>query len=118
MLSRCSLLLDLEEYDPEIERTHSKIRAKKCDSKKKMTEEQSPQPKQLKEYFTCATYDSHTSTYMPTITGPFEIKHSLIQMHLSFYELKFENPFKHVDVFLEIRSTVFLDNVSNDAFQL
>jgi len=37
---------------------------------------------------------------MPIATGPFEIKHSLI--HASFYGLESENPFKHVDAFLEI----------------
>jgi len=116
MLGRCSLLLDLEEYDPEIERTHSMIRVKKRDSKKKITEEQTPQPKELKECFTPATYDSHISTCMPTITGPFETRHSLIQMHSSFYGLKSENPFKHVDAFLEIWFTIFLNNISNDAF--
>jgi len=35
MLGRCSSFLDLEQYDPEIERTLSKMSAKKRDSKKK-----------------------------------------------------------------------------------
>ena len=49
---------------------------------------------------------------------PFEIKHSLIQMLPSFYVLESKNPFKHVDAFLEICSTVFLNNISNDALRL
>ena len=83
-----------------------------------MVEEQIPLHKQLNEYFTHATYNSPTSSHMPTIIGPFEIKHSLIQMLSSFYGLESKNPFKHVDAFLEIYSTVFLNNISNDAFQL
>ena len=110
------MFLDLEEYDPEIECTLSKIKAKKRDSKKKMVEEQTPPPKQLKEYLTPATYDSPTSANMPTIMRPFDIKHSLIQMLHSFYGLESENPFRHVNAFLEIAFTVFLNNVSNDAF--
>ena len=50
ILVRRSLFLDLDEYGPEIEHTLSKIRANERDSKKKMTEEQTPPPKQLKEY--------------------------------------------------------------------
>ena len=68
MLDRC-LFLDHEEFDPEIVHTLNRIRAEKHDSKKKMVREQAP-PKQLKEYFTPAAYDSPTSTRMPTITEP------------------------------------------------
>jgi len=49
---------------------------------------------------------------------PFEIKHSLIQMVPSFHELESENHFKHVDVILEICSTVFLNHVFGDALCL
>jgi len=55
---------------------------------------------------------------MPTVTVPFEIKYSLIQMLPSFYGLESENPFKHVDALLEICSTVFLNNISDDALRL
>ena len=75
-------------------------------------------PKQLKEYFTPATYDSPTRSRMPTVTVPLEIKHSLIQMLPSFYGLEFENPLKHVDAFLDICSTVFLNNIFDDALRL
>ena len=118
MHDRHSLCLDLEPYNLEIERSLLKIRAKKKESKNEMAEEQNPPPKQLKEYFTPATYDSPTRTRMPTITVPFEIKHSLIQMLPSFYGLESENPFKHFDAFLEICSTVFLNNISDDALRL
>ena len=55
---------------------------------------------------------------MLTVTVSFEIKHSLIQILLSFYGLESENPFKHVDAFLEICSIVFLNNISDDALCL
>jgi len=95
MHDRRSLFLDLIEYNPEIEHSLSRIRAKKRESKKKMVEEQIP-PKQLKGYFAPATYNSPTRTCMPTIMGPLELKHSLIQMRPSFYGLESENPFKHL----------------------
>ena len=61
MLGRRSLCLDLELYNPEIERSLCKIRAKKKEYKNKVAEEQPTRPpKQLKEYFTPATYDSPT----------------------------------------------------------
>ena len=78
MHHRCSLLLELEEYNPKIERFLSKIRAKKRKSKKKVVQEQTLSPKQLKEYFTPITYDLPIRTPMPTVIGPFEIKYSLI----------------------------------------
>lgn len=118
MHGRRSLCLDLEPYEPEIERSLHKIRAKKKAPKKKMDEEQTPPPKQLKEYFAPTTYDSPTRTRMSTVMVSFEIKHSLIQMLSSFYGLESENPFKHVDAFLEICSAIFLNNISDDALRL
>ena len=78
MLGRRSLCLDLEPYNPEIECSLRKIRAKKKESKNKMAEQPTLPPKQLKEYFTPATCDSPTRSRMPTVTVSFEIKHSLI----------------------------------------
>ena len=81
-----------------------------------MAEEQpTPPPKQFKEYFTPATYDSPTRSRMPTVTVPFEIKHSLIQILQPFCGLESENSFKHFNAFLEICSTVFLNNIFDDA---
>ena len=58
-----------------------------------MAEEQNP-PKKLKEYFTPATDDSPIRARMPTVTGPFELKHSLIQMLPSFHGLESEKSFQ------------------------
>ena len=113
------MCLDLEPYNPEIERSLREISAKKSESKNKMAEEQpTPSPKQLKKYFTPATYDSPTRSHMPTVTVPFKIKHSLFQMLPSFHGLESEDPFKYVDAFLEICSTAFLNNISDDALRL
>ena len=117
MYGRRSLFLDLKEYYLEIERSVGRRRAKKCEYKEKMAEGQISH-KQLKEYFTIATYDSSTSTRMPAAMRPFEIKRSLIQIVPSFYGLGSENPFNHVDAFLKICSSVFFNNVSSDAFCL
>jgi len=86
--------------------------------KNKMAEEKTLPPKQLKECFTVATYDSPTRTCMPTVMRAFETKHSLIQMLPLFYRLESTNPFKIVDTFLEICTCVFLNNISDDAFHL
>ena len=55
---------------------------------------------------------------MPTIEGPFEINHFVIQIFSSFHGLEYENPFKHVNKFLEICSSFLLSNISADAFHL
>ena len=76
-------------------------------------------PKQLKEYFTPSTY-----TYSPCIQVPpveatqYEIKSSIIQMLPSFYGLSNEDPYKHLEEFLEICSTVKIHNFSDDALRL
>ena len=119
MLGRRSLCLDLEPFNSEIECSLREIGTKQKEYKNKMAEEQpTPPPKQFNEYFTPATYDSPTRSRIPTVTVLFEIKHSFIQMLLSFYGLESENPFKHIDAFLEICSTVFLNNISDDALCL
>jgi len=117
MHGRRSLFLDLEKYNPKIERCLSRIRVKKRESKKKMVEEQAP-PKQLKEYFTLATYDSHTSTSISNDMGQLDIKHSLIQLGSSFYGVDSKNHCKHVDACLDICSTIFLNNISSYALCL
>ena len=73
----------------------------------------------LKEYFTPSKY-----TYSPCIQVPpvdaiqYEIKSSVIQMLPSFYGLATEDPYKHLDEFLEICSTVKIQNFSDDALRL
>jgi len=83
-----------------------------------MVEEQNPPPKQLKEYFTPATYDAPTRTRMPTVISPFVIKYFLIQMLMSLHRLESEHPFNYINAFLEIYSSVFFNNISYDAVHL
>ncbi|KAF7841481.1 uncharacterized protein G2W53_003779 [Senna tora] len=113
MLGRRSLSFDLKSYDPEIERTLRLLRAHK-------QEEMAGEPlRPLKEYFTPSNYDSPSSTRLPEIgANQFEIKPSIIQMLPSFYGLSFENPYKHIDEFLEVCFTFKLPNVSEDAIRL
>jgi len=98
MLGRCSFSLDLKEYDPEIERILTEIIAKKKFVKEEMDGEQ---PRQLKEYFTPGTYNSPLNTRLPNVTAPFDINFAIIQLLPAFHGFEFENPFKHIDIFLE-----------------
>ncbi|KAF7801056.1 uncharacterized protein G2W53_044429 [Senna tora] len=113
MLGRRSLSFDLKSYDPEIERTLRLLRAHK-------QEQMAGDPlRPVKEYFTPSKYDSPSSTRLPEIgANQFEIKPSIIQMLPSFYGLSSENPYKHIDEFLEVCSTFKLPNVSEDVIRL
>ena len=114
MLGRRSLELELILLDPEIDRT--------CRASKSLTMEPNQDtdaPRQLREYFTPSKY-----TYSPCIQVPlvetvqYEIKSSVIQMLPSFYGLTNEDPYKHLDEFLEICSIVKIQNFSDDALRL
>ena len=101
MLGHRSLRLELQPLDPEIERTikvsHSWIIAAPNESNPLC---------QLKEYFT------PSYTYSPCIQVPpveaiqYKIKSNIIQILPSFYGLSNEDPYKHLDEFFEICSTV------------
>ncbi|KAI5649842.1 hypothetical protein M9H77_35847 [Catharanthus roseus] len=76
-------------------------------------------PRALREYFTPNTYNSPIGNRLPKIeANHFKIKASTIQMLPSFYGLDSENPYKHIDEFLEIRSTFKLPSVTYDAIRL
>lgn len=61
---------------------------------------------------------SPIGTRLPNINGNFEIKPQIIQMLPSFYGLESENPYKHIDAFLEVLSTFSLPNISDDAIRI
>ena len=48
----------------------------------------------------------------------YEIRSSIIQMLPSFYRQMNEDPYKHLDEFLKICSTVKIQNFSDDALRL
>ena len=66
------------------------------------------------------------NTYTPAscITRPdvganhFEIKASVIQMLPSFYGLSNEDPYRHLDEFLEICSTVRINNFERRCYEV
>jgi hypothetical protein len=56
---------------------------------------------------------------LPNITAAhFEIKSGFIQMLPLFYELNTEDPYKHLDKFIEICSTIRLQNFTEDALRM
>lgn len=48
----------------------------------------------------------------------YEIKSSIIQMLPSLYGLNNEDPYQHIDEFLEICSTIMLQGFSKDALRM
>ena len=114
MLGRQSLEPKLIPLDPKIDRTYR--------SNKLFTIEPNQDtdaPWQLRKYFTPSKY-----TYSPCIQIPpveavqYEIMSSVIQMLPSFYELTNEDLYKYLDDFLEICSTVKIQNFFDDALWL
>ncbi len=115
-----SRVQNLLPFDPEIERTLRNIRAKiktlGSSPPLKMAEEQ---PKLLREYFTPTIYTSPSCIRLPEVAAvQYEIKSSVIQMLPSFYGLTNEDPYKHLDEFLEICTTVKIQNFTDDALKL
>ena len=75
--------------------------------------------KPMKEYFTPSIYTTASCICIPsTNANYFEIKSSVIQLLPSFYGLTNDDPYKHVDEFLEVFFTVKIQNFSNDALRL
>ena len=75
--------------------------------------------KQMKEYFIPTYYHPSSCTQLPKILALwYEIKPSTIQMLPSFYGTTNEDPYRHLDEFLKIYSTVKIINFSDDALWL
>ena len=73
----------------------------------------------MKEYFIPSTYNPSTCIHLPDIlTSHYKIKSTTIQMLPSFYENINEDPYKHLDEFLEICSTIKIQNFIDDALRL
>ena len=73
----------------------------------------------LREYFVPNTYTPASCITRPDVgANHFEIKASVIQMLHSFYGLSNEDPYRHLDEFLEICSTVRINNFGDDALKL
>jgi hypothetical protein len=73
----------------------------------------------LKDHYVPSRYTPSSCLQLPNITAAqYEIKSSIIQMLLSFYGLSNEDPYKHLDEFIEICSTMRLQNFSKDALRM
>lgn len=73
----------------------------------------------LKDYFTPTAYISPSCIQLPNTTAAhYEIKSSTIQMLPPFHGLTHDDPYKHLNEFLEICSTVRIQNFTNEALML
>ena len=64
-------------------------------------------PRQMKKYFIASIYNPSTYIYLLDISAShYEIKSTTIQMLPSFYKNTNEDPYKHLDKFLEIYSMI------------
>jgi hypothetical protein len=117
-----SLSLHIFPYNPNLERIsrrsgskrNSRLRAR---SKDQMAEE--PKLVLLRDHYVLSTYTPISSLQLPDITAAhFEIKSEFIQMLPLFYGLSTEDPYKHLDKFIEICSTIRLQNFSEDALRM
>ena len=73
----------------------------------------------MKEYFIPSNYQPSSCIQLPNVLAlQYEIKSSAIQMLQSFYEKTNEDPYKYLDEFLEICSTVKIQNFTDDALKL
>jgi hypothetical protein len=122
MFGRMSLLLPIISYDLDLERIPRRHRSeqnslRKARSKTPMAEGQ--KPVLLRDHYVPTTYTPFSSLKLPDITAAhYEIKPSIIQMLPSFYGFDNEDPYKHLDEFLEICLTMRLQNISEDALRM
>ena len=84
-----------------------------------MDQDHHEQPRPLKDYFIPNQYQPSSCIQLPQHQAvQYEIKSSTIQMLPSFYGNTNEDPYKHLDEFLEICSTVKIQNFTDDALKL
>ena len=84
-----------------------------------MAENNQDPPKQMREYYTPNQYQPSSCINIPqNQAAHYEIKSSTIQMLPSFYGNTNEDPYKHLNEFLEICSTVKIQNFTDDALKL
>jgi len=78
-----------------------------------------PKPVLLRDHYVPSTYTPTSSLQLPDITAShFEIKSGFIQILPLFYGLSTDDPYKHLDEFIEICSTIRLQNFSKDALRM
>jgi hypothetical protein len=124
MLGRRSLSLPLNLYDPELERTFRQSRterkssvSRECSTEIMAGEDESPIL--LRDHYLTSTYTSLSCLQLPNVmVANYETKSSIIQMLPSFYGHNNEDPYKHIDEFLEICSSINLHGFSKDVLRM
>ncbi|CAN6462305.1 unnamed protein product [Victoria cruziana] len=78
-----------------------------------------PAPRLLREFFIPSEYDRGSGGVGPLV-GPnqYEIKAATINMLPSFHELATEDPYRHLDEFLDVCATVKISHVDDGALRL
>jgi len=124
MFGHRSLSLPLNLCDLELERTlrqsgtkRKSIVSRECSTKLMASEGE--RSVLLRDHYLPSTYTSPSCLQLPNVTvANYEIKSSIIQMLPSFYGLNNEDPYQHIDDFLEIFSTIKLQGFSKDALRM
>jgi hypothetical protein len=81
--------------------------------------EEGERPVLLKDHYIPSTYTSLSCLQFPQVAATHhEIKSSIIQMLPSFFRLSNENPYKHLNEFLKICSTIKMENFSDKALKM
>ncbi|CAN6477157.1 unnamed protein product [Victoria cruziana] len=76
-------------------------------------------PRLLREFFILMEYDRGAGGMIPQIgAAHYEIKASTINMLPSFHGLESEDPYHHIDEFLDICATVKISHIEDDALKL
>jgi hypothetical protein len=124
MLGRRSLSIPLNLCDLELGRTLRQNRTRRTanvsrDHSNSTMADEEERPVLLRDHYLPSTCNSPSCLQLPNITvANYEIKSSIIQMLPSFYGLNNEDPYKHIDEFLEICSTIKMHGFSEDALTM
>ncbi|CAN6482738.1 unnamed protein product [Victoria cruziana] len=82
-------------------------------------QQEEPAPRLLRDFFVPSEYD-HGSGGVGPLVGPnqYEIKAATINMLPSLYGLANEDPYRYLDLFLDVCATVKISNVEDGALRL
>ena len=114
MHGRHSLFLELEQINPEVEHFLSKIRAEKRESKKKIAGNKPHHLSNLSSISLLPFMTYLQEPIYPLLLGHLRLNNPLSKHFRQFCGLEYENPFWHIDIFLEICSIAFSNNIFDD----
>ncbi|CAN6475988.1 unnamed protein product [Victoria cruziana] len=125
MHGRRSLESELLPFEPEIDRLCTDIRSRlslemvsQLPLGGQVPTVEEP-PRLFREFFIPKRYDRGVGGMGPQITANhYEIKASTINMLPSFHSLENEDPYRHLDKFLDICATVRISHIEDDALRL